>query len=43
MMSSMIKENGVTFKQLEKNIFKWICEIGQNFTREFLERYEEKT
>ena len=41
MMSSMIKENGVTFKQLEKNIFKWICEIGQNFTREFLERYDQ--
>lgn len=40
-MSSMIKENGVTFKQLEKNIFKWICEIGQNFTREFLERYDQ--
>ena len=41
MMNSMIKENGVTFKQLEKNIFKWICEIGQNFTREFLERYDQ--
>ena len=41
MMSSMIKENGVTFKQLEKNIFKWICEIGQNFTKEFLERYDQ--
>lgn len=40
-MSSMIKENGVTFKQLEKNIFKWICEIGQNFTKEFLERYDQ--
>lgn len=40
-MNSMIKENGVTFKQLEKNIFKWICEIGQNFTREFLERYDQ--
>lgn len=40
-MNSMIKENGVTFKQLEKNIFKWICEIGQNFTKEFLERYDQ--
>lgn len=41
MMHSMIKENGVTFKELEKNIFKWVCEIGQNFTREFLERYDQ--
>ena len=25
MMKSMIMENGVTFKELEKNIFAWIC------------------
>lgn len=41
MMKSMIAENGVTFKELEKNIYKWICEIGQNFTKEFLERYDQ--
>lgn len=41
MMHSMIKENRVTFKELEKNIFKWVCEIGQNFTREFLEQYDQ--
>ena len=41
MMNSMIKENGVTFKELEKNIFKWVCEIGQNFTKEFLEQYDQ--
>ncbi len=39
-MKSMIKENGVTFKQLEKNIFTWICQIGQEFTKDFLERYD---
>ena len=38
MMNSMIKENGVTFKELEKNIFSWVCQIGQPFTKEFLER-----
>lgn len=40
MMNSMIKENGVTLKELEKNIFAWICQIGREFTKEFLERYD---
>ena len=39
-MSSMIKENGVTFKALEKNIYAWVCQIGRDFTKEFLERYD---
>ena len=39
-MKSMIIENGVTFKELEKNIYAWICEIGRQFTQEFLERYD---
>lgn len=41
MMKSMITENGVTFKELEKNIFAWVCQIGQQFTKEFLERYDQ--
>lgn len=40
MMNLMIKENGVTFKELEKNIFAWVCQIGRKFTKEFLERYD---
>ena len=40
MMKSMIMENGVTFKELEKNIYAWICQIGRCFTKEFLERYD---
>ena len=40
MMNSMIKENGLNFKELEKNIFTWICQIGQEFTKDFLERYD---
>ena len=40
MMTTMIKENGITFKELEKNIFAWICETGRLFTTEFLERYD---
>jgi len=41
MMKLMIAENGVTFKDLEKNIYSWLCQIGQNFTKEFLERYDQ--
>lgn len=41
-MKSMIKENGITFKELEKNIFKWICQLGQQFTKDFLEEYDRK-
>lgn len=37
-MNSMIMENDVTFKTLEKNIFSWVCEIGRQFTAEFLQR-----
>ena len=40
MMKSMIMEIGVTFKELEKNIYAWICQIGRCFTEEFLERYD---
>lgn len=40
MMKSMIDENGVTFKELEKNIYSWICQIGRQFTGEFMERYD---
>lgn len=40
MMKSMIAENGVTFKELEKNIYSWVCEIGRQFTAEFMERYD---
>lgn len=41
MMMSMITENGVTFKSLEKSIYSWVCQIGRDFTREFLERYDQ--
>lgn len=40
-MKSIIMENGVTFKELEKNIYSWVCQIGRQFTSEFLERYDQ--
>ncbi len=42
MMTTMIKETGITFKELERNIFKAICEAGQNCTRELLEAYDKR-
>lgn len=40
MMDTIIKENGITFKELEKEIFGWICGIGREVTTELLERYD---
>jgi hypothetical protein len=41
MMKSMITEKGITFKELEKNIYSWVCQIGREFTKEFLEQYDQ--
>lgn len=38
----MIKDNGLSFKDLEKKIYAWGCQICQEFTREFLERYDKQ-
>ena len=40
-MTTMITEKGITFKELEKNIFRDICKIGQECTRDFLEQYDQ--
>lgn len=40
-MNTIIKENAITFKELEQKIFKDICKIGQECTREFLEQYDQ--
>lgn len=40
-MDTMIKENAITFKDLEQRVFKDICKIGQECTREFLEEYDQ--
>ena len=36
-MEQMIKENTLTFKSLEKDIYKFICELGQRITKQILE------
>ena len=40
MMDSMIKEKGITFKELEENMFRSIIEQGQKAMRGFLEEYD---
>ena len=40
-MENILNENYITFKDLEKIIYKKICESGQNMTKEFLEGYDE--
>ena len=41
MMNTMLVEEGITFKEFEQKTFKMICEWGKEFTREFLEKYDE--
>ncbi len=40
MMNLMVEENTVTFKEIEKEIFKFVCEAGQMLTQEILEGYD---
>ena len=41
MMNTMLAEDGITFKEFEQKTFQMICEWGQQFTKEFLEKYDE--
>lgn len=36
----MLNENGLTFKDFEIKTFEMICKLGQEYTRDFLERYD---
>lgn len=40
-MNIMLNDEGLTFKEIEEEIFKMVCEWGQSFAREFLEKYDE--
>ena len=42
MMETMIKQNGLSFNDLEKEIFKEICELGRKITTEVLEQYDKQ-
>ena len=37
-MNIMLNEEGLTFKEIEEEIFRMVCEWGQSFAKDFLER-----
>ena len=39
-MNTIINEKGLTFKELEKNIFDLVCRFGQELAKEVLESYD---
>ena len=42
MMSSIVEENFISFKELEQKVFKYICELGCEITRIMLESYDKE-
>lgn len=40
MMNTMIKEKGISFKELEQKIYDLVCEAGRNYTNQVLEMYD---
>ncbi len=42
MMESMIEEKGITFKTLENEIFRCICRMGAEWTRQILEEMDRR-
>lgn len=41
-MEQMIKESRLTFKSLEKDIYRFICEIGREITKQILETVDQE-
>ena len=39
-MITMLNEEGLTFKEIEEEIFKMVCEWGQSFAKDFLESHD---
>ena len=39
-MNTIVKENLISFKELEQKIFKYVCELGCEMTRIILESYD---
>ena len=41
MISNSVNEKMISFKELEKKIFKYVCELGCEITRSILEAYDD--
>ncbi|MEI3340066.1 MAG: UPF0236 family protein [Eubacterium sp.] len=42
MMNTILAENLVSFKELEKKIFAFVCELGREITQIMLESYDKE-
>ena len=42
MMSTILNENLISFKELEKKIFAYVCELAREITRIMLESYDKE-
>lgn len=41
-MNSIVKENLISFKELEQSIYSYVCELAREMTRTVLERYDQE-
>lgn len=41
-MNTIVNENLISFKELEQNIFSYVCELGREMTRIILEAYDKQ-
>lgn len=41
-MESIVKENLISFKELEQNIFAYVCELAREITQVILENYDQE-
>ena len=42
MMNTIVEENPISFKELEKKIFNYVCELGREMTKIMLESYDKE-
>ncbi|MGN0308219.1 MAG: UPF0236 family transposase-like protein [Lachnospiraceae bacterium] len=41
-MNTIVEKDSLTFKDIEKEIFKYVCQIAVDLTKEFLVEYDKK-
>lgn len=41
-MNTIVEQKLISFKELEKKVFKYVCELGQEITRIILESYDDE-
>lgn len=42
MMNTIVEENGITFKELERKIFNYVCDLAVRITKMVLESYDKE-